>query len=186
MLLASRAWCRPFRAWRSWRCSFRCCSGISSLTSRWFGFEFSALGFLPSVLALALYSVLPVLRNTIAGVEGIDPALKQAARGVGMTPWQSLRMVELPLAAPVIMAGIRTSAVWVIGTATLSTPVGQTSLGNYIFTGLQTQNWIFVLFGCVFSRAARAGRGFHARPDGARRSPRAAEAASWPAARASC
>ena len=50
---------------------------------------------------------------------------------------------------PVIMAGIRTSAVWVIGTATLSTPIGQTSLGNYIFAGLQTQNWVFVLFGCV-------------------------------------
>jgi osmoprotectant transport system permease protein len=58
-------------------------------------------------------------------------------------------MVELPLATPVIMAGIRTAAVWVIGTATLSTPIGQTSLGNYIFTGLQTQNWVSVLFGCV-------------------------------------
>ncbi len=58
-------------------------------------------------------------------------------------------MVELPLALPVIMAGIRTAAVWVIGAATLSTPIGQTSLGNYIFTGLQTQNWVFVLFGCV-------------------------------------
>ena len=58
-------------------------------------------------------------------------------------------MVELPLALPVIMAGVRTAAVWVIGTATLSTPIGQTSLGNYIFAGLQTQNWVFVLFGCV-------------------------------------
>ena len=58
-------------------------------------------------------------------------------------------MIELPLAAPVIVAGIRTSAVWVVGTATLSTPIGQTSLGNYIFTGLQTENWILVLFGCV-------------------------------------
>ncbi len=61
-------------------------------------------------------------------------------------------MVELPLALPVIMAGIRTAAVWVIGAATLSTPIGQTSLGNYIFTGLQTQNWVFVLFGCVGRR----------------------------------
>jgi osmoprotectant transport system permease protein len=59
-----------------------------------------------------------------------------------------LAQVELPLSAPVIMAGLRTAAVWVIGTATLSTPVGQTSLGNYIFTGLQTENWVFVLFGC--------------------------------------
>ena len=57
--------------------------------------------------------------------------------------------MELPLALPVIMAGVRTAAVWVIGTATLSTPIGQTSLGNYIFAGLQTQNWVFVLFGCL-------------------------------------
>ena len=127
--------------------------GLSGLTARLFGLEFSALGFLPSVLALALYSVLPILRNTVTGILGIDPALQQAARGVGMTAWQSLFMVELPLAMPVIMAGIRTSAVWVIGTATLSTPVGQTSLGNYIFTGLQTQNWVFVLFGCVAAAA---------------------------------
>jgi osmoprotectant transport system permease protein len=122
---------------------------LAALTERMFGFGFSALGFLPSVLALALYSMLPVLRNTITGLEGIDPAVTEAARGVGMTPRQSLSMVELPLALPVIMAGIRTAAVWVIGTATLSTPIGQTSLGNYIFTGLQTQNWVFVLFGCV-------------------------------------
>ncbi len=54
---------------------------------------------------------------------------------------------------PVIMAGIRTAAVWVIGTATLSTPIGQTSLGNYIFAGLQTQNWVFVLFGCAAAAA---------------------------------
>jgi osmoprotectant transport system permease protein len=122
--------------------------GIAVLTERYFGLRFSALGFLPSVLALTLYSMLPVLRNTVTGLLGIDPAVKQAAVGVGMTPGQSLTMVELPLALPVIMAGIRTSAVWVIGTATLSTPIGQASLGNYIFTGLQTQNWVFVLFGC--------------------------------------
>ncbi len=123
--------------------------GIAALTERTFGAGFSALGFLPSVLALALYSMLPVLRNTITGLDGVDADVKQAALGVGMTPRQSLFMVELPLALPVIMAGIRTAAVWVIGTATLSTPIGQTSLGNYIFTGLQTQNWVFVLFGCA-------------------------------------
>ncbi|ARQ00190.1 ABC transporter permease/substrate-binding protein [Pseudorhodoplanes sinuspersici] len=123
--------------------------GTASLTARFLGFDFSALGFLPSVLALALYSMLPVLRNTITGIEGVDPDLRWAAQGVGMTERQSLFMVELPLAIPVIMAGIRTAAVWVIGTATLSTPIGQTSLGNYIFSGLQTQNWISVLFGCV-------------------------------------
>ncbi|WP_213769682.1 ABC transporter permease/substrate-binding protein [Bradyrhizobium sp. dw_78] len=122
---------------------------LASLSLAWFGFDFSAFGFLPSVLALALYSMLPVLRNTITGLRGVDPALIEAAQGVGMTPRQSLFTVELPLALPVMMAGIRTAAVWVIGTATLSTPIGQTSLGNYIFAGLQTQNWVFVLFGCA-------------------------------------
>lgn len=123
--------------------------GVAALTERTLGFGFSALGFLPAVLALALYSMLPVVRNTITGIDGIDPAIKRAALGVGMTERQALTMVELPLALPVIMAGVRTASVWVIGTATLSTPIGQTSLGNYIFAGLQTQNWIFVLFGCV-------------------------------------
>jgi osmoprotectant transport system permease protein len=123
--------------------------GLSALCERAFGAGFSALGFLPSVLALTLYSMLPVLRNTITGLHGIDPAIGEAALGVGMTRRQSLLMVELPLALPVIMAGIRTAAIWVIGAATLSTPIGQTSLGNYIFTGLQTQNWVFVLFGCA-------------------------------------
>ncbi len=122
---------------------------LAALSLGWFGFSFSAFGFLPAVLALALYSMLPVLRNTITGLRGVDPAILEAAQGVGMTPRQSLFTVELPLALPVMMAGIRTAAVWVIGTATLSTPIGQTSLGNYIFAGLQTQNWVFVLFGCL-------------------------------------
>jgi osmoprotectant transport system permease protein len=113
------------------------------------GAGFSALGFLPAVLALTLYSLLPVLRNAVTGLTGIDPAINEAALGVGMTRRQALWMVELPLALPIVMAGIRTAAVWVVGTATLATPIGQTSLGNYIFAGLQTQNWVFVLFGCV-------------------------------------
>ncbi|NEV77310.1 ABC transporter permease subunit [Rhodopseudomonas sp. BR0C11] len=122
---------------------------LAALSMSVFGVGFSAFGFLPAVLALALYSMLPVLRNTITGLDGVDPALIEAAEGVGMTERQVLIMVELPLALPVIMGGIRTAAVWVIGTATLSTPIGQTSLGNYIFAGLQTQNWILVLFGCA-------------------------------------
>lgn len=126
---------------------------LAALSLSAFGVSFSAFGFLPAVLALALYSMLPVLRNTITGLDGVDPALIEAAQGVGMTERQVLTMVELPLALPVIMAGIRTAAVWVIGTATLSTPIGQTSLGNYIFAGLQTQNWILVLFGCAAAAA---------------------------------
>src|SRR6266571_2843573 len=122
--------------------------GLASIVQTVPGLALLAL-FYPLVLALALYSMLPVLRNTVTGLQGVEPAILEAAQGVGMTERQSLFMVELPLALPVMMAGIRTAAVWVIGTATLSTPIGQTSLGNYIFAGLQTQNWVFVLFGCL-------------------------------------
>ena len=124
---------------------------LSALTRGAFGLSLPALGFLPSLLALTLYSMLPILRNGVAGLTGLDPAVLEAADGVGMTPGQRLWKVEAPLAAPVVMAGIRTAAVWTIGAATLSTPVGQTSLGNYIFSGLQTENWVFVLFGCAAS-----------------------------------
>lgn len=122
---------------------------LSALSLRLFGQGFAALGFLPSLLALTLYSMLPILRNGVAGIVNLPAPVIEAARGVGMTDWQRLWRIELPLAAPMLMAGIRTAAVWVIGTATLSTPVGQTSLGNYIFAGLQVQNWVSVLFGCI-------------------------------------
>lgn len=124
---------------------------LSGLAERGLGHGFSALGFLPSLLALTLYSMLPILRNAAAGVSGVDPAVVEAARGVGMTDRQRLWRVELPLAAPVIMAGVRTATVWTIGAATLSTPVGQTSLGDYIFSGLQTEDWVAVLVGCAAS-----------------------------------
>jgi osmoprotectant transport system permease protein len=124
---------------------------LSALALRLLGHGFSALGFLPSLLALTLYSMLPILRNGVAGLRSVDPAAVEAAQGMGMTPTQRLFWCELPLAAPVIMAGVRTAAVWTIGAATLATPVGQTSLGNYIFLGLQTENWVFVLFGCFAS-----------------------------------
>lgn len=106
-------------------------------------------GFWPAFIALTLYSILPILRNTTTGLTSVDPAMTEAALGLGMTPAQSLWKVELPLALPVIIAGIRTATVWVVGIATLSTPVGQESLGNYIFSGLQTQNLIAVSFGVV-------------------------------------
>jgi osmoprotectant transport system permease protein len=125
----------------------------SALSVKVFGHGFSALGFLPAVLALAIYSMLPILRNALVGLAGVEPAAVEAAWGVGMTDGQRLWIVELPLAAPVIMAGVRTAAVWTIGAATLATPVGQTSLGNFIFSGLQTENWIFVLVGCFASAA---------------------------------
>jgi osmoprotectant transport system permease protein len=108
-----------------------------------------ALGFLPAMLALTLYALLPILRNGVTGLEGLDPAVIEAADGVGMTGWQKLLLIEAPLISPVLMAGIRTAAVWTIGAATLSTTVGQPSLGDMIFAGLQTQNWALVLAGCV-------------------------------------
>jgi osmoprotectant transport system permease protein len=107
------------------------------------------IGFLPAVIALTLYSVLPILRNTVTGLCEVDPNLLEAGVGLGMTPNQLLYKVQLPIALPVIVAGIRTATVWVVGLATLSTPVGATSLGNYIFSGLQTQNYTAVLVGCV-------------------------------------
>lgn len=112
-----------------------------------------ALGFLPSLLALTLYALLPILRNVVTGLQGLDPAVIEAADGIGMTRWQKRRLVEAPLVLPVVMAGIRTAAVWTIGAATLSTTVGQPSLGDLIFAGLQTQSWPLVLAGCIAAAA---------------------------------
>ena len=116
-----------------------------------FGEGLPTLGFLPALLALALYALLPILRNAVTAREQMAPGVLEAADGVGMTSAQKLRLVEAPLAAPYIMAGIRTASVWTIGAATLSTTIGQPSLGDPIFAGLQTQNWALVLAGCFAS-----------------------------------
>lgn len=118
-----------------------------------FGEGLPTLGFLPALLALALYALLPILRNAVTAREHMAPGVLEAADGVGMTAWQKLRLVEAPLAAPYVMAGVRTASVWTIGAATLSTTVGQPSLGDPIFAGLQTQNWALVLAGCIASAA---------------------------------
>lgn len=115
------------------------------------GLAIPALGFLPALLALTLYALLPIVRNGVAALTGVDAGVVDAATGLGMTRWQRLRLVELPLGAPVLMAGIRTAAVWTIGAATLATTVGQPSMGNLIFSGLQTENWSRVLVGCLGS-----------------------------------
>jgi osmoprotectant transport system permease protein len=115
----------------------------------------SSFGFYPALLALVAYSALPILRNTAAGLAAVDRDIIESATALGMTPRERLFRVELPLAAPLIVAGLRTSAVWIVGTATLSTPVGQTSLGNLIFGGLQTRNFDAVLVGS-FSAALLA------------------------------
>lgn len=117
------------------------------------GLDVPSIGALPAVLGLTLYSLLPMLRNTVVGLSGVDPAVKEAARGVGMTPREQLRLVELPLAAPVVVAGVRTATVWTVGMATLATPVGGSGLGDLIFTGLQIRDMGAVLAGCLASAA---------------------------------
>ncbi len=121
------------------------------------GIDVRGIGALPALVALSLYGLLPILRNTVTGLAGVDPAVREAARGVGMTPREELWRVELPLALPVIVAGVRTAAVWVVGTATLATPIGATSLGNYIFSGLATRNDAAVLVGCAAAAALALG-----------------------------
>ena len=107
------------------------------------------IGVLPAVIALVLYSILPIARNTVTGLDTIPLEIVEAARGIGMSPLQILINVRLPLALPIIIAGSRTAAVWTVGLATLSTLVGATSFGNYIFTGLQTRNLVAVTVGSV-------------------------------------
>lgn len=116
-----------------------------------FGEGLPTLGFLPALMALTLYALLPILRNAVTAQANLDPGVLEAADGVGMTKWQKLTLVEAPLSAPFIMAGIRTASVWTIGAATLASTIGQPSLGDPIFAGLQTQNWALVVAGCLAS-----------------------------------
>ena len=109
------------------------------------------IGFLPAIIALTLYSMLPIVRNTVTGLETVPAEVVEAAQGIGMSSSQILIKVRIPLAMPVIIAGIRTAAVWTVGLATLSTLVGATSFGNYIFTGLQTRNLVAVTVGSLAS-----------------------------------
>lgn len=106
------------------------------------------LGAAPAVIALVVYGTLPVLRNTVAGIQGVDPAAVEAARGMGMTRWQALVRVQLPLASPLIFAGLRTSLVLVIGTATLGNFIGARGLGDVIASGINISDRI-VFVGAV-------------------------------------
>ncbi len=110
---------------------------------------FIGFGFKPTVLALFLYSILPIIRNSIAGIESVPPTLIEAATGMGMTRAQVLIKIELPISLRVIMAGIRTSVVINVGTATVGAVVGAGGLGTPIISGLVRENPAFVLEGAI-------------------------------------
>ena len=107
------------------------------------------VGKTPAIIALFFYSVLPILRNTYTGVSGVKKSLLEAGRGMGMTGWERIRYVEVPLAIPVIMAGIRLSTVYLIGWATLASFIGGGGLGDYIFSGLNLYQPEFIIAGAV-------------------------------------
>jgi osmoprotectant transport system permease protein len=110
-----------------------------------------ALGFgvLPTVVALFLYGLLPVVRNTIAGIQSVPPSLLDAGYGMGMNPFQALTRVEIPLAMPVILAGIRISVIINIGTAMIGATIGSGGLGTPVISGLIQKNVAFIIEGAV-------------------------------------
>jgi osmoprotectant transport system permease protein len=123
---------------------------IPSLAMLAFLFAFySQLGLLPAVSALVLYALLPIVLNTFTGLKEVPQRLIEAADGVGMSQKQRLWMVELPLALPVIIAGIRTSTVWTVGIATLSTYIGAGGLGDFISRGLARSDTTLTLLGAL-------------------------------------
>src|ERR1700674_3701579 len=111
-------------------------------------YAFLGLGFAPTLIALVVYGLLPVLRNTVAGIQGVDPAAVDAARGMGMTRWQALVRVQFPLASPLVFAGLRTALVLIIGTATLGNFIGGGGLGDVIASGINISDRI-VFVGAV-------------------------------------
>lgn len=102
-----------------------------------------------AIVALMLYALLPIVRNTYTGIAGIDPAVRESARGMGMTDWQLLWMVELPLAAGVILAGVRVATVITVGVATIAAAIGAGGLGEFIFRGLAMVDNRVILAGAI-------------------------------------
>ncbi|MBY8911422.1 ABC transporter permease [Bacillus sp. YC2] len=107
------------------------------------------VGKVPAIVALFFYSVLPILRNTYTGIQGVNKNLLESGKGIGMTVWEQIRLVELPLAIPIIMAGIRTSTIYLIGWATLASFIGGGGLGDYIFIGLNLYQPEYIIGGAV-------------------------------------
>ncbi|WP_309678359.1 ABC transporter permease [Polaromonas sp.] len=106
-------------------------------------------GELPALIALALYGLLPVLQGTLSGLQSVPESVRQSASGMGMSPWQRLRQVEVPLALPVWLYGVRTSVIINIGTAAIASTVGAKTLGSPIIVGLSGFNTAYVLQGAL-------------------------------------
>lgn len=107
------------------------------------------IGAVPSIVALFIYSLLPILRNTYLGLKNVNPVLKDAAKGMGMTSFQSMFQVEIRLAAPIIMSGIRLSATYVIAWTALASYIGAGGLGDFIFNGLNLYRSDLILGGSI-------------------------------------
>jgi osmoprotectant transport system permease protein len=122
---------------------------IPSLALLGFMVPLFGIGFGPAIIALTVYGLLPILRNTYTGILGVDQSVIDAGTGMGMTSRQVLFMIELPLALPIIMAGIRTATVMVIGVATLAALVGAGGLGDLIFRGIAMARQDLILAGAI-------------------------------------
>ena len=107
------------------------------------------IGYVPAVIAVLLYSQLPIIRNTYTAINNVNPALREAARGIGMSPNQRLRMVEIPLAVPVIMAGVRTAVVLNIGVMAIAAYIGAGGLGTFISRGISQSDPRQLIVGAV-------------------------------------
>lgn len=114
---------------------------------------FLGVGKVPAIVALFIYTLLPILNNTFAGMRSVNKDVVRAGESMGMTPMQTIRMVELPLAIPIIMAGIRLSAVYVIAWATLASYIGAGGLGDFIFNGLNLYQTNFIVGGAILVTA---------------------------------
>src|SRR5438445_5049102 len=107
------------------------------------------IGATTAIVALVVYALLPIVRNTYTGIAGVDPAVREAGRGMGMTDWQLLTQVELPLGLGVILAGVRVATVVSVGTATIAAAIGAGGLGVYIFRGVAVVDDTLILAGAL-------------------------------------
>ena len=130
---------------------FNVAQGLPSLAIIALFLPLLGIGFVPAVTALTIYALLPIVRNTIAGINNVEDEIIEAARGMGMNSFQVLYKVELPLALPIIIAGIQTASVVTVGTAVISNLIGAGGLGQLIFTGLVRFDTRKILLGSILS-----------------------------------